>query len=153
MPGLLNNAVHIRPNLALGSLLAALLAAAPQLSGATLKAKISSDAHLAAGEGHEVFARSADTVQVGDATVAENVEFLTKTLARFQSFASSAQLSIQMRHRKEEQRLKDWAKLRSLGGEAADIHVAAFDDNKVAVVFRDMSKDSGLAFSNAFLNL
>lgn len=31
--------------------------------------------------------------------------------------------------------------------------VAAFDDNKVAVVFRDMSKDSGLAFSNAFLNL
>ncbi|CAK9088150.1 unnamed protein product [Durusdinium trenchii] len=239
MPGLLNNAVHIRPNLALGSLLAALLAAAPQLSGATLKAKISSDAHLAAGEGHEVFARSADTVQVGDATVAENVEFLTKTLARFQSFASSAQLSIQMRHRKEEQRLKDSISQASdanvkkaleqsvasnnqaleetqgiysnivsfsndmlsmlkktsksgltcdqlscgkhascadtfqgascvcdegyvgLGQEchaptefqphlllgenaaqAADIHVAAFDDNKVAVVFRDMSKDN-----------
>jgi len=107
MPGLLDNVVHIRP-LAMGSLLAAtLFAAAPELSSATLKAKLSSDAHLAADEGHEVFARSADTVQVGDATVAENMEFLTKTLSRFQNFAESAQQSILTRHQQEEQRLKD----------------------------------------------
>lgn len=108
MPGLLDNPVHIRPTLAIGSLLVAtLFAAAPQLSSATLKAKLWSDGHLATDEGHEVFARNADAVQVGDATVAENVEFLTKTLSRFQNLATSAQQSIQSRHEKEEQRLKD----------------------------------------------
>ncbi|CAJ1360015.1 unnamed protein product [Effrenium voratum] len=101
MLGLLGNAVHI------SSLLAALLFAAQhQPSGATLKAKLVSDAVLAADKQRDASTR-ANAVKVGEATVAENMDFLTKTLSRFQSFATNAQLSVQTRHRKEEQRLQE----------------------------------------------
>ncbi|CAE7486921.1 unnamed protein product [Symbiodinium natans] len=106
MLGLSDNAVHVWPKGAFRSLVVAvLIALAPQGSNATLKAKLSADAHLAVGAGQEV--TRAGTLQVGEATVAENVEFLSKTLSRFRSFALNAQQSVEERHQNEEQRLQE----------------------------------------------
>eukprot|EP00439_Symbiodinium_sp_Y106_P086905 s615_g36.t2 len=106
MLGLPDNAVHMRPKGAFRSLVVAvLMALAPQGSNATLKAKLSTDAHLTAGDWKE--AARAGTLQVGEATVAENVEFLSKTLSRFRSFALTAQQSVEERHANEAQRLQE----------------------------------------------
>jgi len=86
--------------------LAAILACL-QGTDAALRARLASDGRLAAGLQQEVAAGHASVVQAGDATAAENLEFLEKTLKRFQSFAETAQQSVRSRHIAEEQRLQE----------------------------------------------
>jgi len=68
---------------------------------------VASDGRLAAGVQQEVAAGHASVVEAGDATAAENLEFLAKTLKRFESFAETAEQSVRSRHIAEEQRLQE----------------------------------------------
>eukprot|EP00931_Biecheleriopsis_adriatica_P100395 TRINITY_DN75720_c0_g1_i1.p1 TRINITY_DN75720_c0_g1~~TRINITY_DN75720_c0_g1_i1.p1 ORF type:complete len:641 (+),score=148.01 TRINITY_DN75720_c0_g1_i1:246-1925(+) len=72
-----------------------------------LKTRLGADGRVYAGQEQELAAGTATMVQVGEASAAENMEFLTKTLKRFQSFSESAQQSVASRHQNEEVRLQE----------------------------------------------
>jgi hypothetical protein len=80
-------------------------------------------------------------LQVGEASAVENMEFLAKTLNRFERFAEGAELSVKSRHEKESQRLNEAL------ARAADPNVRAALAQTVAANKESLKETEGI-YSN-----
>eukprot|EP00930_Biecheleria_cincta_P084648 TRINITY_DN740_c0_g1_i1.p1 TRINITY_DN740_c0_g1~~TRINITY_DN740_c0_g1_i1.p1 ORF type:complete len:582 (+),score=125.25 TRINITY_DN740_c0_g1_i1:179-1924(+) len=94
------NAIHVRP----GAILAVFLLTC---ADAALRTRMLADGSVAAGAGQLVTNGAATVLQVGESSAVENMEFLAKTLQKFERFAESAEKSVQTRHEHESERLKE----------------------------------------------
>lgn len=128
------NAIHVGP----GAILVLLLLAC---ADAVLRTRAVVDGTVAGGAGQLVTNGAATVLQVGESSAVENMEFLTKTLQRFEHFAESADKSVQSRHEHESKRLKEAL------AQAADPNVKAALQQTVAANKESLKETEGI-YSN-----